>query len=91
MSDIAIQPGSENAITFIDDYKKLFEIRQQLEPLVVAQRLFTHMGETRKYLVLTLLADLPEPDVIPPDVQEVNQAHSAGANSTRSRIIERYR
>jgi hypothetical protein len=29
------------------------------------------MGETRKYLVLALLADLPEPDVIPPDVPEV--------------------
>jgi hypothetical protein len=89
MSDIAIKPGLENATTFIDSHKQLFELRQQLEPLVVAQRLFRHMGETRKYLVLTLLADLPEPDAIPPEVQEFNHAHSAGANATTSRIIER--
>jgi hypothetical protein len=48
------------------------------------------MGETRKYLVLTLLAGLPEPDAIPPEVQEFNHAHSAGENATTSRIIERY-
>jgi hypothetical protein len=89
MSDIAIKPGTENATTFIDSHKQLFELRQQREPLVVAQRLFRHLGETRKYFGLTLLADLPEPDTTPPEVQEFNHAHSAGKNTT-SRIVELY-